>query len=257
MTIILAILAHNTDALPDLVANARHFNPGATLALYNSGNDPTLGDGLDIDRIIPSRPLTYAHVMPFFLDTFEWLHTNSIQYDYLVNLETDMLFVKAGYETWTDAAMRHTDYMTANYTTEVNTHSITRCVYTLRPYLAQWYDLLGFEHVHIGFSPGMVFSRRYVDRLVGHGQYGRIKAMVEDSRDAMSLQEVLLPTLAEYLGLWARGYPKVGREFNRFRPYQTLATARRAITTNDVYFVHPVPREGDNAARMMVREMVE
>lgn len=258
MTLLFTILAHERPYLPELVANVRHFNPGSPIALYNSGNDPNLGDGLGLLHVTPSRPLSYARVAPFFLDTFEWLHNAAastsnahIQYDYLINLETDMLFIRTGFQTWLEGAMQHCDYMAANYTTEVNMHSTARYIRTLRPELSQWYDLFGFEHIHIGFSPGMVFSRRYVDRLVGHGQYGRIRAMVEDSR-AMSLQEVLLPTLAEYLGLWARGYPKAGREFNRFRPFQTARNVARALTVNDVYFVHPVPRDGGNGARVMI-----
>src|SRR5882762_9660835 len=97
--IIMVMVAHeDSDSLADAVENARFFCPAVKLYLYNSGDDPSLGTGLGIEMVPSPRRLYYAKVTPLFFDIFEWLMNESIPFDYAINLETDMLFIRKGFE---------------------------------------------------------------------------------------------------------------------------------------------------------------
>src|SRR5215467_15782173 len=99
--IVFVIVAHeDADSLSDLVANVRHFCPSAKTYLYNSGDNPSLGAGLDIERVPSPHRLFYAKVTRFFFDMFEWLLRDNIAFDYAINLETDMLFIRKGFENF-------------------------------------------------------------------------------------------------------------------------------------------------------------
>src|SRR5205814_7172766 len=96
MNLLLVILAHaDRRSLQSLIENARAFCPGARLMLYNSGPDPDLGKGLDVEQFAEPRIQEYARITPFFLEVFEWAVRSGDAFDAIVNLETDMLFVRS------------------------------------------------------------------------------------------------------------------------------------------------------------------
>ena len=125
---------------------------------------------------------------------------------------------------------------------------------SLRAEFEDWFKLFGFRYWHGTFSPGQVFSRRYVHELVRHPAYEEICRLVRANR-SFTLQEVLFPTLVDFLGLRLGGYPARLKPINRYRPYQAVAGVRRALATREGYFLHPVRRNPDDAARSFIREL--
>ncbi len=253
----MVILAHeDPDSLFDLVKNTSAFCSRSRLMLYNSGTDPDLGKGLDLEILPVSRRQFYAKITPFFFDVFEWLVENDASYDYVINLETDMLFIRHGYEDWVSSAMSGYDYMAPNLVRFVSPKSRWRPYKSLRPELSDWFEFVGFRHVHGAFSPGQVFSHRYVEAMVKHRHYSDLKRLIAANK-SHTLQEILFPTLPDTLGLETRSYPVELKPFIRYRPYQAVSGIKRALGTPQAYFVHPVRRSLDDPARTLVRSLQE
>ena len=253
--LLMPILAHDDeDSLRDLVVNVRHFCPEAQLVLYNSGLDPELGACLGLEAFPAPRRLIYTKVTPFFLDLFEWAVSEGRSFDYLVNLETDMLFIRKGFACFLAEVMKESDYMAPWFRRHTAKMSKWRPIRSLRPELRDWYRLFGFEHTHRGFSPGQVFSRAYVETLVSHPAYPEIRRLVGQNR-SYSLQEVLVPTLVDFLGMRGRSYPTELDPVNRYRPYQAVSGVRRALALSDAYFIHPVRRAPADPSRTYIRAL--
>ena len=204
-----------------------------------------------------SRPLQYAKVTPFFFDVFEWAAGKD--YDYVINAETDMAFVQPGYERFIATAMRNLDYLAPGFVRGTPKTSRWRPYRSLRPELPEMLALLGLDYTNRCFSPGQVFSARYIERVMMSSRYDELRGFIARNQQAgksFSLQEVLLPTLADALALKVRDYPPHLASLNRYRPCHAAASIVRARTMGDAYFVHPVRREEDDPARQIVRRLV-
>ena len=253
----MVIVAHdNPDSLAELVGNVRYFCPFAELYLYNSGDDPSLGVDLGIELIPSPRRLFYAKVTPFFFDMFEWLVNEKITFDYAINLETDMLFIRKGFETFISDFMTGCDYMSPLFTKFTSKKSRWQPIRSLRPELRDWYKVFGFDYTHSGFSPAQVFSRCYIEKLLNHPAYPEIRRLLKENK-SFTLQEVLFPTLVDFLNVNGQSYPAGLEPIIRYRPYQAVSGVKRALALPDAYFVHPVRRELDNPARMFINSLMK
>jgi len=258
--ICIVVLDHRNDSyLQDLVDGIRTFCPDADLAWYNSGTEPIApGTPAATLPVLPnSRPLRYAKVTPFYFDLFEWAAGQD--YDYVVNAETDMAFIRPGYERFVVDHMRGADYLSPGFERAIPADIPWRAYRTLVPELPELLAILGVARLNRGFSPGQVFSARYIHALIGSPWYADLRAFVDRNQEpgrSRTLQEILLPTLPDVLGLTIRENPPHLGFFNRFRPYHREETVRRALATEDVHFVHPVYRHPDDGARRLVRGLL-
>jgi hypothetical protein len=253
--LLFVILAHTDPAsLGELVDNVRVFCPRARILLYNSGDDSHLCGDLGLPEFPFPRRYGYARIAPFFLDVFEWAIRSGDGFEAIVNLETDMLFIRPGYEAFVDASLARADYLAPNLVERRSLKTRWRPMRSLRPEFERWFEFFGFRYWHGTFSPAQVFSRRYVKTLVGHDKYAELRSLVEENR-SFTLQEVLFPTLTDFLGLRLAGYPQEHRATNRYRPYQAVSGVKWAASTPDAYFVHPVRRIKDDPARTLIREL--
>jgi hypothetical protein len=249
------IMAHaHQPALADLVHTVRVFCPRADIVLYNSGDDPALGAGLDLERVPDVRRYDYARVAPMFFDTFEWAVGSGRLFDAIVNLETDLLFIRPGYEDFVGAAMARADYLAPNLVRHRRLSAYWRPMRSLRPEFDHWFEVLGFRYLHGAFSPAQVFSRRYVTALVRHPSYHDLRRLAETTM-AFSLQEIIFPTLTDFLGLRLAGYPDSHQKSNRYRPYQAVTGVQRALAIPDAHFVHPVRRDANDPARRFILDL--
>jgi hypothetical protein len=262
MTGVCVVIAdhQHDDFLTDLVTTLKVFVPAADIAIYNSG-EPRALQRHPVSRsaiLLPAtRKLAYAKVTPFFFDMFEW--ASGQPYDYVVNAETDMAWIKPGFEGFLATAMAGFDYMAAAFKRDTPSSSRWRPYRSLLPELAELRGILGRSGTHQAFSPGQVFSAKYIRSLLDSAFYEELRAFVERNQAldrSFTLQEVLMPTLADVLGLPIREYPPHLATFNRYRPYHAAKSVHRAATVADAYFVHPVRRQHDDPARMTVRRLV-
>lgn len=256
----LIALEHRHDEfLDDLLAGVREFCPDADLVLYDSSDydAPSPAAGYDVPTLPVSKPLQYAKVTPFFFDVFEWAAGRD--YDYLVNLESDLAFVKPGFIEFLGRTMPGVDHLAPRFTRRTPKTSRWRPYHGLRPELPELFDILGIDYTNGCFSPAQVFSKRYINTLVGSPLYPRLRRFVEDNQHpdrSFTLQEVLLPTLPDVLGLTVRDYPADAVAMNRYRPYHARAAIRRAIEKPEVFFVHPVRRDSGHPSRQLVRGLL-
>lgn len=254
--IAIVILAHNDEmSLSDLTRNILYFSPECVPFLYNSGEDANLGAGTGIERIPSTRRLEYAHIMPFFLDIFHWFINEPRKFDYLINAETDMLFFRRGFEAFVKRSMKNYDYMAPLFSRGISKKSKWRPYRSLQNELENWTRLLGFENLNRAFSPGQIFGRKYVERLLNHPKYSEICRLVRMNK-SFTLQEVLNPTLVDFLQVRGRSYPDGLEPIIRYRPYQSIAGIKRALKMPNAYFVHPVRRDRKDPARCFITSMM-
>lgn len=252
------VLDHRHDTyLRDLVDSIRVFCPEAEVALYNSADRPVPPQFADLPVLPTSQPLRYAKVTPFFLDLLEW--TAGADFDHVVNAETDMAMVQPGFASFVSTTMRDLDYLAPGFARHTPRTSRWRPYHSLRSELPELLSLIGMPDTNRCFSPGQVFSARYAQTVVNSTWYDQLRDFVTCNQEpgrSFSLQEVLLPTLADALDLRAGGYPYHLASINRYRPYHAAASIARSSRTADAYFVHPIRRDDGDPGRRIMRASI-
>ena len=257
-TLCFAALDHLGDEyFRDLVHGIRAFCPNADVYWYDSGERGSAGRDVDVPRLPMSQPLMYGKIALFFLDMFEWAAGQ--RYDYLVNVESDAAFVRPGYEEFLESAMDGVDHLASRLNRTLPT-SMWRPYRSLLPNeLPELLSMLGVAHTNECFNVGQVFSTRYIDTLLSSSIYPDLRDFVTRNQQpdrSFALEEVLMPTLSDALGLTSGSYPANSAAVIRYRPYHDADALARALTLRDVYFVHPVRRSPDDAARCLVRSLL-
>ncbi|GGY15978.1 hypothetical protein GCM10010384_22410 [Streptomyces djakartensis] len=250
------IISHTVDdAFEDLVLGLRAFCPGADVAWYNSG--PPMETPFDLRLVTPARPLKYMKITPAFFDIFEWALNEG--YDRIVNVETDLAFIRPGFLDFLDSYMQEADYLAPGLRRNIPSVSLWPAYRTLAGEREKLASILGTSHVHRGFSPAQVFSRGYISAVLSSDSYARLRAFVEQNQQperSLTLQELILPSLADSVGVPSRSYPAHLGRFNRFRPYQAPIDLKHALNAPDAFFIHPVRRDSEDPVRSFVRGLV-
>ncbi|MET9080795.1 pentapeptide repeat-containing protein [Streptomyces sp. NPDC004237] len=243
------------EALEDLVLSLRMFCPGADVAWYNSG--PPKDTPFGMHTVTPCRPLKYRKVAPAFFDMFEW--ALDAGYDRVVNVETDLAFIRPGFLTFLDDYMQGADYLGPGLRREIPAISLWPAYRTLAGEREELSSILGMSHMNRGFSPAQVFGRGYISAVLSSDRYPSLRAFVERNQQpqrSITLQELLLPSLADSVGVTSRPYPAHLGQFNRYRPYQAPIDVEQALSTSDAFFVHPIRRHREDPVRSYVRGLV-
>ncbi|SEC69800.1 hypothetical protein [Paenibacillus sp. GP183] len=98
-----ALLAHEDEgAIRQQIKNIRKYNPkDAFIVFYNGGQDSDFGKKVCQEENVLycpfSKPLTQRTSGRFFYDIMRWLEERKINYEYLVYLEYDIMFVNEGF----------------------------------------------------------------------------------------------------------------------------------------------------------------
>lgn len=244
------------DSFSDLTRGLRAFCPTADIAWYNSGRRrPALSGVIEIPR---SRPLKYAKITPAFFDVLEW--AGEQDYDQVINVETDMAFIKPGFLGFIEEQMKSVDYLAPRLRYRTPEVTQWRPYRSLQGELPELLSILDMPYTNRCFNPGQVFSRRYISKLLSSEIYPEIRGFVERNQGpgrSYTLQEVILPTLADRLDLSSGTYPNEMAVFNRYRPYQGPYDLELARDNPSAYFLHPVRRSGEDAVRAFARRQVE
>lgn len=244
------------NSFSDLVRGIRTFCPEADIAWYYSGPRRRELDGLI--TVPRARPLKYAKITPAFFDVLEWAAEQD--YDHIVNVETDMTFIRPGFLRFVEGQMQDVDYLAPRLRRRTPAVSQWPAYRSLRSELPELLSLLGMTYTNRCFNPGQVFSRRYASAVVSSDIYPALRGFVERNQRpgrSNTLQELILPTLADRFELSSRTYPDDLAVFNRYRPFQGTHDLALARDHPDAYFLHPVRREDDDPVRVFSRALLD
>ncbi|MEV6968905.1 hypothetical protein AB0M47_27675 [Hamadaea sp. NPDC051192] len=243
------------DTFADVVSSLRRFCPDADIAWYNSGQ--RRDTPFDLLRVRRDRPLKYMKITPAFFDILEWAAES--EYDYVVNVETDMAFIRPGFQDYVQRQLRDAHYLAPGLRHRTPEVSLWPSYHSLAKDRQELLSIMGMSHTNRAFCPAQVFSREYATTLLSSDMYSRVRSFVERNQQperSSTLQELILPTLAEALGLTSRSYAAHLAQFNRFRPYQAMRDVEQAQRTPDAYFIHPVRRSSSDPVRAWIRDLV-
>lgn len=250
------ILAHeNEPVLKNQVANIRRYNPHAKVVLYNGGKDPDFGKGIDIDICPYSRPVQVPNLGRVFFDVMKWLEESDIDYEFLINVDSDIMFVNHGFETFLQECMKGYHFMglwMRKIEVECN-DPWWWPAYTL------WYE--GWEKWNPFFETNdyiigtlnamQVYRREIVQIMLERIDINKFEELV-GSTEVFAIEEILYGTLAaRYGGKWQR-YPTYFQEYIRLGDPLTLNEIKEAKADAAVYFVHPITRNMEDLARKWI-----
>jgi hypothetical protein len=239
-----AILAHNNEAvLANQIRNIKRYNPGCMVVLYNGGKNPGFGRRLGISVCPYSRPLRYGRLGRFFYDVMRWLERRGIRYDYLVNVDSDLMFVKPGFEPFLNRVMKGYGCMgirlKAYRSLQTSRHWIP--ARTMWREWKFWQPFFQMNHFYGTLNTMQVYRRSVVQRMLRNINRVRLEHLFQSTK-VFALEEILYVTLAARSKSRLRAYPAAIKRYVRLGRPLSAAEANRAKRSPLVFFVHPVKR---------------
>lgn len=249
----------------ELLNNIKHYCPNSSVVLYNGGSDKSLCEGLDVPVCPTSKKLNHGFTTIHFLEVMEWLDQINFPYDYLINIDSDAIFIREGYEEFIYKQMKDTDYMGIDYR---GTGHDYYCAQEIRKEQFRWAPFFNFEPLYGVFNVGQVMSHKFIKVLLANEQYPLIKKAMIDTK-AFGTDEIIFANLVTALGFKAKKYPgnvqnpkykTIGYDMNRllvrYRPHIKIPELITALNQeNNTFFVHPVVRSKTNPTRNFINDL--
>lgn len=249
-----AILAHqNEKILANQIANLKKFNPNCKIVLYNGGANRQFGKKSGIPVCPYSRPLRYGRLGRFLYDVMRWLEARGIDYDYLINVDSDLMFVKPGFEQFLNNRMNGYDCMGIRLKA-YRTPLASRHWHPGRSMWKEWKKWKPFfqtRYFYGTLNVMQVYRKRIVRRMLRNLNRMRLERLLTTTK-VFALEEILYVTLAFRNNGRLRAYPHRSRRYVRLGRPLTLAEARRAKRDPYVYFAHPIRRTLHDQARRWI-----
>lgn len=264
---VFACLVHEQpDCVADLVRNLHHHDPGSTILLYNGGSDRHL-----LPRSFPydkynavvhdaPRPMQHGYLHQFALDCMQYALDNAGM-DTLTIVDSDQLCIRKGYAAYIGA------YLSAHGNVGMlssNPRRVSRddrgnytALQAYREY-DLWQPLLQqFPHgehcfVHWTFWPSTVFTAAAARGLVKLFRENALLQNIMKQSRIWASEEVVLPTLVRLLG-YDIGQNPCSYDLVRYRQPVRPQEATEAMRRDDIYWLHPVPRNMNDPLRKQVR----
>lgn len=242
-----AILAHiNEEALAVQIRNIRHFNPDAGIIVYNGGTNPDFGKGLDVLLYPYSHPVSYGNLAPYLWEIMKWLEDTHVEYEHLINLDHDALFIKHGFQDYLRKLMKNHDVMGWDMVTTLTpADTVLSCCLDMWRDWAEWGPFFETEYFIRFLNCTQVYSHSIIRKMLEAVDYQDVSGRLAHSQ-VFALEEMFFVTLALSLGGRIREYP---REENwhsiaRFGLDQvSIKEVRLAGQHPYYYWIHPIKEE--------------
>lgn len=247
-----AILVHdNRHLVKELIENVRYFCPNSSMVLFNGGDDPTLCDNLGVPVCPSSRKMERGFTTIYFLETMEWLEEMKMDYDYLVNIDSDALFIREGYEDFVQTQMVNTDYMAVKLRIPEKDWYIGN---ELMKEKSRWNQLFNINPFYGIFNVGQVFKRSLIGSLLRRKAILK-KALLETS--SFGTDEFIFVNMAKELGYRIKNYPNNTDELMiRYRPHFTLDEMIHSFNNiKNSWLCHPVYRDQNDLVRKLINHL--
>jgi hypothetical protein len=246
-----AILVHNDrDLVKQLIDNVRYYCPNSTIVLYNGGNDPALCEGLGVPVCPTSRKLERGWTTIYFMEIMEWLEELGVEYEYFINIDSDALFVKKGYEEFIQTQMKDADYMAVKLRIPEEDWYIGE---ELKKDSKRWKAIFNLKPFYGVFNVGQVISRPMVKALLDPKIKQNLKnALIETT--SFGTDEVFYVNMAVELGFRVKSYPnKMDERMIRYRPYFTVKEMISCLNKAECSCLcHPVIRDQADPVRNLI-----
>lgn len=240
-----AILAHeNEDVLSEQIKNIRYFNPNSKVVLYNGGTNKQFGVNQNIPICPYSRPLRWGNITPYFFDVMRWLEEIKAEYDFIVNLDHDILFIKPGFEQFLEEVMQSHDCMGPHLQTHYSPNDNRSWVPGITMWMEwdKWKDFFQTNYFYSYFNPGQVYRHSIVKQMLSEINIKELEELFSNT-NVSALEEMFFITLAIGKGAKYLGYPW---SFEESTNYVTdvgsigLEKIKEALTKPSFYWVHPI-----------------
>lgn len=248
-----AILAHeNEQALEVQIENVRRFNPNAFIVVYNGGPNKQFGLNLGVPVCPFSQPLRYGNLTRYLYDTMRWLEELQVEYDFLVNLDNDVLFIKEGFETFIGETLQGYDCMGAHMQIQ-RSPSHSRSFFpgiTMWREWDKWQPVFKIDYFGRYFNPGQIYNHHIIKKMLSFESFDKIEELWKQSK-VHALEEMFWVTFALINGGNCRDYPwdfKESLQFVRHKPQITEREITLALQKPNYYWIHPI--KGNNLIKM-------
>ena len=289
--ILFAVLAHRDRAcLEDLIFNLQAYCPACQVVVYNGGTDEALTTGLERYGVLVfpnSHPIVYGR-STYLLEVMQWAYSHGLSFDYLINIDSDMLLIKPGLEDYLNRKMQAAEYWGVGLTiAPIGTVKWSNEKFFVREFDDLWEPLLNSKTIGRVFNPGQVFKRSAVDKLIRFVD-ARKEALSNllKRTQAFALDEVLYASLAYHSGCLCAPWPRSNTHLTISRFLALAFHLRRidremiknllggvkgsirdkaAFSVRDVaeflqdedsYLLHPVPLRYNDPVRRFIRSRI-
>lgn len=265
---VFACLVHEKqECVIDLVRNLRHLDPESEILLYNGGNNPTLlNHGFPFERfgatIHPTpRPQAWGLLHHFAFDSMRFA-VEHFDFDTLTIVDSDQLSIRPHYSRYLarHLADRPQVGLLGNNPKRQPSHTQVGPAKAAFQELALWQPFLRrfpngeSRFAHWSFWPSTVFTADATRALL------KLLATDRELQDILArsriwaTEEVILPTLVALLGFQVDANP-CSYDLVKYRTPFTTRQIDQAQVRQDVFWVHPVPRQYNNALRQHIRTL--
>ncbi|MCL6547537.1 MAG: glycosyltransferase family 4 protein [Alicyclobacillus sp.] len=252
-----AVLAHqNEPVLQDQVDNLLTYHPGAKVVVYNGGTDPNFGRGVTgIDLCPYSRPLRRGKLARFLLDVMRWIEEQGMAYDYLVSVDSDVMFIRPGFEAFLDEHMVERDCMGINMGVQHRPDEVPHWHpgQTMWAEWDLWRPFFGIDSFCGTLNCMQVYRRDIVRRILARLDWDALERLLASTK-VFALEEILHATLALREGARVCMYPQETAKYVRIGEPYTVGEVEAAFRDPAAYFLHPVRRIMDDPARRWIRQ---
>ncbi|MEI7028203.1 hypothetical protein WBG83_21275 [Paenibacillus sp. y28] len=241
-------MAHDNESmLAEQIKNLRHYVPNAKITLYNGGTNPGFGQKHGIPICPYSRPLQYGKLGRYVWDMMTWLQETKADYKYFINLDSDVLFIKPGFEAFIDEMMEGFDCMGAHMQVQHSPQDNPQFYpgMTLWKEWPKWQPFFQTDYFARYFNPVQIYRHSMVERIVAETDRSRLEHLLQVT-DTFAMEEMLYATLAMKYGGSCREYPWDYTESLQYvRTVQpiTAQEMKAAKSQPHYYWIHPVKDE--------------
>lgn len=243
-----ALLAHsNEEALRNQVKNIHRFvGEDHMIVIYNGGINKEFGQMVSKEfknvEVCPlSKPLKSGKTGRFFYDVMTWLEQKNVDYEYLVYVENDVMFLNYGFEKLLNNLMNGYDSLTQNVRFYYKPSDCDDWYpgQTMWREWKNWKTFFKKPYFCGTFNPMQVYRRSILKQVLSEINKSKLEELFSNT-ETFALGEMLYLTLVLQCGGKTCTYPEVTARYYRFRPPISLEEIIIAKQNPDIIFVHPV-----------------
>ncbi len=264
---VFACLVHeNTSCIIDLVRNLHYHDPASVILLYNGSRDPGLLEDCEaLEKFgVVVHPdavaVEHGYLHPFALRCMEYSLAH-LSFDTMTIVDSDQLCVQSRYTECLErffsvspnvGLLSNRPQRVRAEENEVHTAIQAFKEYELwKPFLKRF---PGGEDkfVHWTFWPSTVFSAAACRDLTRLFREDTQLQEIMCKTQIWATEEIILPTLVSLLGYAIADTP-FRYDFVKYRVAFTIGDMDQAVSKQDVFWVHPVPRRYEEPLRQHIR----